>query len=1404
MWIKFSRLCQGGGEQLLRDIIKTLFMPHHLERFNKKESFESPLSRGQLFDDIRKEIEGGGVRFEAQAVLEGVLERLFEHNISDAIDFCEQYSIDPDTIALAISPHTNFRMVVKHYRFQNNLFDKIRSIRSLLTGHDKERQQFFFADKKHAMPHTPSDLELSWWSEMHIPKSQEKIINEIDRYYAQQLSLREFKAPKNIDETEVAVDNAETVVRGYLHMYGRDVHRNQVVQLLLQHLKKWAMPGAEVTQNNYLENIPLEIQVLLLQDYISPAEMERIITAFENGLRIPLLFVRESLMKEFYEHTARPLNVVVEAAKTVASTGGRGHQGIPALLNESLKKRGIATESYELARDGITGLYEFKIKEGKETQAPQQISFAKFLDGKYNTPVEKWDSVEITSYGAINVEKDPNGISLCKDVVFYYNNLKEFPTLFQQDNHRLRIEINSHILAKSLIYPAVIVEDASGIYLLHYAGGMIVKKSIAGGKWQVLWGNSSDTYVCLATFQGEYIAVNYKTGQIHRSTTHAFISAGNSLIAKDPRSPSKNYHLEEDDKKIEFHTSGAILTVGEYNGEKIVVTQDNSRCVYANDVSLFVSDASYRYDVAEVRDGLVILSCTHSSNELDVWNLRTNKKCRFPIIPASDAGSPLTTAPSIEVVNGIPRFILTIKEVGGIFRIFEEGTGFVAPGFGVSMAMGSTRVTARLLTVGPDGVSVEIRDNGEVIENHEILLPKKLPHDQECRIRLDRIADTIIVNALQTTFGGDVVATYPLCVIQKKEGAKNSTPSLQESEQYLLDLLNVSQQPSRERVLEFVKKYKFDDDVSDLDTKKKKAISERINDILKMAAHSLPMAKELFKTMSAYPSDGDSSLVDRTINLLFPELVIQRASSKAPAGQRRETSKGLPLNYGPDSGLSRDPRDKSGEAICEMRDTFRGFVPNQIDTRYDGKWHAPDKTLPLAIDEKSLVHETTATEPFFGNEQVLLMPIGAKLIDSRVKCFDTHGQELLDVPQISYKGGIYMIQRPRKAASVTYSYAYASQEFVPTKSSEAEYRRFAEQMIRAGVADTNPFAVLPPECRLFLRDIVHEPPHIRLQKIEEYVRKIAYYDFDFAEVSHFMQGKNITERFPFLRSRMAQLRKRKPELHSALKEKIFACTCADASQITTALLQASGFVAGRMGGYLTDGKSIHSSKYHSVAFVLWPTEKIGECQIVKVDGTPRGVTAQDQEMLEFMQQPSLKEFSDMSGIRDEEKEREAYAEFERIVAAIADKDPELIKKMTNGLIESAVNAVLTVEARHADAQVIQHVADVLLYSPVSLDRVDWNSITEKTAIMKFVDEEISRERVRGALHSDDTRPGVQILQSFETFVKKYDRRYPHATAEQALDALQHVYDLLKNNFTPVEYRIATVVITYLKAKKMRG
>ncbi len=430
-----------------------------------------------------------------------------------------------------------------------------------------------------------------------------------------------------------------------------------------------------------------------------------------------------------------------------------------------------------------------------------------------------------------------------------------------------------------------------------------------------------------------------------------------------------------------------------------------------------------------------------------------------------------------------------------------------------------------------------------------------------------------------------------------------------------------------------------------------------------------------------------------------------------------------------------------------------------------------------------------------------------------MKAIDAFGVESPEPLSFVMRGGSAVAHPPHGTAKIVFSTRRSAAPAVPQDITHAQRIALTREWARSRAAAQPdlqpelPLAALPMECTAFIRSIEKVSPRQQLEQIEKFVREKSYYDFENDETRDVKRGISNTERFALMRSRVAELASRDPEKAKFLRGKLFAGVCADFALVTATLQQAAGFVGGVMEGFRVDGTSAGAAQSHAISWVAWPAEHAsaaGTYRIITLDGTPSGATPEEQKLLAQVQQPSL-----ASRAAEAEKIAAAFdaahaEEFENIVRTLRENNPAQIKSLTNGMVERAVNAVLHHEARHTDARVIEHVLDVLLYSPVSLERLDWKHVQSKVAVLGFVDSELTRERSLHVAFDSGKPAGVKIMNAFSTFLEKFHRRYPAAPAGRAFEVLEQVFDGIRGHLDPVEYRIALVVLTYLRAKKMVG
>jgi hypothetical protein len=164
---------------------------------------------------------------------------------------------------------------------------------------------------------------------------------------------------------------------------------------------------------------------------------------------------------------------------------------------------------------------------------------------------------------------------------------------------------------------------------------------------------------------------------------------------------------------------------------------------------------------------------------------------------------------------------------------------------------------------------------------------------------------------------------------------------------------------------------------------------------------------------------------------------------------------------------------------------------------------------------------------------------------------------------------------------------------------------------------------------------------------------------------------------------------------------------------------------------------------------------------------------------------------------NEEKEK-AEEDLKEILETIENDDVEEIKKLTNGKLEDTLNVILRYEVKQNHLKVLKNVLDSFWYSPASSMDFDEN----KEELAKWFDYQIEDERKKITEEDVDLPAGSYLFGTVENFVNKFIKGGLVDDKSQAFDVLDKITDVAGNKLNNIEKRAITVIVTYLRAKKM--
>lgn len=324
--------------------------------------------------------------------------------------------------------------------------------------------------------------------------------------------------------------------------------------------------------------------------------------------------------------------------------------------------------------------------------------------------------------------------------------------------------------------------------------------------------------------------------------------------------------------------------------------------------------------------------------------------------------------------------------------------------------------------------------------------------------------------------------------------------------------------------------------------------------------------------------------------------------------------------------LDGDPRDPHPVRLAEFSEPIdailvTGVFQKRSDNR--GKWEQGGARL-AAEKEPSLLQKTVMTKipaslgmtlpvPLFGTIHEPIIAIRAN--QSQAPAFverDEMGRFIVksfppDTTHISFGMDV-----PTRVLSV---HDIARDTY--TKWYQARLKEIGEPNRQEEARKS-----LPADCLPFLDSIRQFPPAEQVQAIESYARSIGYYDFANGETRGNRIDVDLKTRWKRMRERMKELQARSSDNTELQKRKV-AGVCIDYHEIVSTLLNAAGFVSGKISCLRVQGEATATNKdSHALSYVEWPNER-GDFDLIPVDGTPSGTDAEENKDLAKIQEPSL-------------------------------------------------------------------------------------------------------------------------------------------------------------------------------------
>lgn len=498
-----------------------------------------------------------------------------------------------------------------------------------------------------------------------------------------------------------------------------------------------------------------------------------------------------------------------------------------------------------------------------------------------------------------------------------------------------------------------------------------------------------------------------------------------------------------------------------------------------------------------------------------------------------------------------------------------------------------------------------------------------------------------------------------------------------------------------------------------------------------------------------------------------------------------------------------DPKEKDSPEVIRTREVIEDMIVTGIYGKYNKatkEWSQIE--FPISPDLDEQVKEYTFELPNIKNLEVVNLPqiVGAQIIQDRVKGISASGKEIKLHTTINKFGQVTASLLGIKEEVVKIIYSQSKQEIpvVPGEISSARFRAFKEALTnKYGKELLEPITSSSTQFDLFLALIKEKSPKEQVEEIEAYVRRISYYDMDNREMQEAKASvSGVEERFSLMERRMKRLKERKPELEKELSGKKYAGVCADFAILTTALLRRAGIPSGYLSGFKPNSKSVTVMNAHGTSYVVWPKET--GYQIIPVDGTPQGVTAEDKKLLEGISKPSLKEKEQIGLEKKDEYIAKAEERFKEVQEILKNNDMEQIKNLTNGELESLLNVVLKYEVKKSHLNILEVMINAARYGGKEIPQK--GEAKKEVEFRQFVENEIERSRKLDSNENQYIPAGERLMTMITQFSDAYERET--RSRDQAFQKLERMVELSASKLNEIEKKSAMVVITYLRAKKM--
>lgn len=366
-------------------------------------------------------------------------------------------------------------------------------------------------------------------------------------------------------------------------------------------------------------------------------------------------------------------------------------------------------------------------------------------------------------------------------------------------------------------------------------------------------------------------------------------------------------------------------------------------------------------------------------------------------------------------------------------------------------------------------------------------------------------------------------------------------------------------------------------------------------------------------------------------------------------------------------GVDGDPKEAYPKELMKISQPVDAILVTGVyDTRdeNEGRW----KTTNTTHDTDS-PHDLPRTTAIFelAAKVGMVLPVALHGIhDPHVIGITDKGKQVPVVVKKDAVGRLIVESFPSTVQRIAYAQEVPALLPAVTDVSEQVYTIWQAQREKHGEdkgrqTPEQAFRLLPTDCKKFVEEVRSLAPAERVRHIERFVRAIGYYDFRNGETEGERVGTSLKVRWELMRQRMKLLQAESPK-DPALAAKKIAGVCVDFQELTTTLLRAAGCIAGKLSALRVHNETkVTSQDAHALSYVEWPTDNGGSMRI-PVDGTPNGTNAEEEKVLDRIQEATQEERADKLAAHRFEDEMEINEEGQQKAPAALEKEQEPLRK----------------------------------------------------------------------------------------------------------------------------------------------